>query len=415
MKILHVSGYDTLGIQANGYLLHCYFREKGHQSSMFVHERHSDDPDVHSLYHPVFSRLNGATVRLESYLSLWGILPAEAISLLFRRAFWQADIVHLHLVHNAQFFPLLLLPVLCWLKGKRRVVLSAHDMFIYTGHCIYSEGCELWRTGCARCPDISIPFPMKKDRSALVWRIKRAVFALSRLQLIAGSPWIRRNIAASPILRGLPVRNIDYGVDTRRFRVKDKRACRERFSIPPDADVIAFRYTRAYRNFKGSQYLDEALARYVPRRETYIIAFEQQATEDTFHGKYRVVSLGWTNTDQDLIADALNAADIFLMPSTSEAFGLMAVEAMACGTPAIVFEGTALPETIDAPHSGIAVPAKDSAALANAIERILGDPAYRARLAENGLKHVAEKHNFERYADAHLALYRDILGHVSPL
>lgn len=412
MNILHISGYDILGIQANGYLLHDYYRAKGHRSVMLVHERRSQDEDVLTFHDPVFSRLNGLMSRIEAKLSIWGLLPAEALSLLYRRAFWKADIVHLHLVHNTRFFPVPLIPLLSWLKGRRRVVLSVHDMYMYTGHCIYSEGCARWQTGCGACPDLSLPFPMKRDFTRAVWMIKRWTFALSRIQLIAGSPWIRRNIAASPILRRLPVFDIDYGVDTRFFRVKDKQRCRARFGIPMDADVIAFRYGRAYRNFKGSAFIDEALEQFQPKRQTYLLTFEQPIPETQYGGKFRVVNLGWTDADRELLADGLNAADIFLMPSTSEAFGLMSIEAMACGTPPIVFTGTALPETVDAPRSGIAVPAKDANALCLAIARVLDDVGYREQLVANGLRHVADKHSFERYADAHLDLYSRILGDV---
>ena len=93
------------------------------------------------------------------------------------------------------------------------------------------------------------------------------------------------------------------------------------------------------------------------------------------------------------------------MPSIAEGFGLMAVESMACGTPVIVFEGTALPETIAAPDCGIAVPYKDSDALRQAIERLLRDPDLHRHLRENGLRHVAAKHSFEAYAKGYLRLY----------
>jgi glycosyltransferase involved in cell wall biosynthesis len=116
------------------------------------------------------------------------------------------------------------------------------------------------------------------------------------------------------------------------------------------------------------------------------------------------MELGWIE-NTGTIAEALNAADLFLMPSIAEAFGLMAIESMACGTPVIVFEGTALPETINAPECGIAVPYKDSRALARAIDQVLGDPELHRRLRENGLRHVAAKHSFDTYAEGYLRLY----------
>jgi glycosyltransferase involved in cell wall biosynthesis len=94
------------------------------------------------------------------------------------------------------------------------------------------------------------------------------------------------------------------------------------------------------------------------------------------------------------------------MPSTAEAFGLMAIESMACGTPAIVFDGTALPETIGGPECGVIVPQGDAAALTKAIEDCLDNPDKLDRYRQNGLRHVASKHGFEDYAQRHLDLYQ---------
>jgi glycosyltransferase involved in cell wall biosynthesis len=174
--------------------------------------------------------------------------------------------------------------------------------------------------------------------------------------------------------------------------------------LPRDAQVIAFRSVQHGRNFKGMEYIEAALQRYKPAKETWLLTFEGKGGLDSLRGKYKFLELGWIE-DTGAIAEALNAADLFLMPSIAEAFGLMAIESMACGTPVIVFEGTALPQTIDAPDCGIAVPYKDSVALAQAISQALGDTDLYRRLRENGLRHVAAKHSFETYAEGYLRLY----------
>ncbi|MCC3262463.1 glycosyltransferase, partial [Paenibacillus polymyxa] len=59
---------------------------------------------------------------------------------------------------------------------------------------------------------------------------------------------------------------------------------------------------------------------------------------------------------------------------------------MACGKPTICFEGTALPEVVFTPQAGLAVPSRDSAALAAAMERLIGDPQERlARKTVNAM------------------------------
>jgi glycosyltransferase involved in cell wall biosynthesis len=409
VKIVQISGFDTLGIQVNGYLLHRRLEERGHDSHMFVHAKYSDDPKVEPLFNAILSRLNGLMVRLQLILSLWSVLPAEGFSILGKRPFWRADIVHIQLMHNAQFFSLVLVALLSWLKPKGRVVLSIHDMFMVTGHCLYSLDCERWKTGCGKCPDLAIPFVIRRDATRFNWWFKRLVFRLARIHLVVGSPWQARMIEQSPILRKLPVHYIPYGIDTRIYRPRDKAAARRRFGIPLDAHVIAFRHVPYSRNFKGGAYIIDALAQYEPRRETYLLTIEGVGGLDAVSDKYKIVQNAWTNDDQELIADFLTAADVFLMPSIAEAFGLMAAEALACQTPVVVFEGTALPETINAPQFGLAVPMKDAAALAGAIAELLGDEERRLRMGHLGADFVSRKHNFEDYVEKHLALYRSIL------
>lgn len=408
VKIVQVSGFDTLGIQVNGYLLHEYFRSLGHQSYMYVHQKFSKDEDVQEVGSGFFSRLNGLAIRIQTRLSLWTLLPAEALSLPFRRTFRRADIVHLQLIHNAQFFSILLLPLLGLVKKSGRLILSIHDMFHFTGHCIYSLDCDRWKTGCGSCPHMEVPFPIQVDTTRFTWIVKWLVFKLSRVQLVVGSPWQYRHVKMSPILRHLPVHYIPYGVDTRVFYVRDKSACRKRFGIPDDADVISFRSVPFSKNFKGTEFIIEALKLYQPKKKTYLLTLEGVGGLDAVKDKYEMVHLPWTNEDRDLIADVLSAADVFLMPSLAEAFGLMAIESMACGTPAIVFDGTALPETVNAPHCGVAVPMKDSVALNEALAMVLGDPDYRQQLRQNGLKYVQSKHTFERYANSYLKLYNKL-------
>jgi glycosyltransferase involved in cell wall biosynthesis len=268
--------------------------------------------------------------------------------------------------------------------------------------------CERWKTGCGNCPDLDIPFKFRRDTTALNWKIKRAVFKRSALDIVVGSRWQAERVRQSPLLSHLAMHHVPYGVDTRVYKTGDKAAARAILGIPADAHVIAFRSTPYSRNFKGTEYIESALNSFKPRKRTFLVLLEGIGGLNSLRQKFDILELGWI-FDQAKIALALQAADIFLMPSIAEAFGLMAIESMACGTPVIVFEGTALPETIDAPRSGIAVPYKDSEALARAIADCLDNPGRLAQLRENGLRHVAAKHSFEAYADGYLALYERLV------
>ncbi len=96
----------------------------------------------------------------------------------------------------------------------------------------------------------------------------------------------------------------------------------------------------------------------------------------------RVCFLG-TLSDSELAA-VYRGALCLVLPSLVEGFGLPALEAMACGTPAIVSNRAALPEV--AGDAGVLVDPDDAEALRRAMEKVLGDPELRAAMRKAGLE-----------------------------
>jgi glycosyltransferase involved in cell wall biosynthesis len=203
---------------------------------------------------------------------------------------------------------------------------------------------------------------------------------------------------------------IPFGINTKVFKPHDQAESRARFGIPHDAIVLAFRWT-PYFSVKGSDYIKRALEILKLDKPTYVLLFDAPHTYglESLEEKYHFVDLGWVE-DPYQVALALSAADLFLMPSIAESFGMMAVESMACGTPVIVFEGTSLPSVIDAPHGGIAVPYMDHGALAQAIKSVLNNSALRQSLVENGSRIVQQRYTLDAYVRRHLELYESLLS-----
>ena len=404
LKLVQVSSYDMIGIQVNGYLMHKWIQQHGYESRMVMFSKLSDDNGVIELGSNLQRRLNRFMFRLDARIDSRAILPTLSYGLENNPWVRSADIVNLHLIHAAPFFSLLGLPAL---TRKKKVILSVHDMFLMTGHCIYPMDCERWKTGCGNCPDLGLPIEVSHDTTARNWKLKKWVFDHSNLEIVVGSPWQEERVKQSPILKGFRRHMIPYGVDTRVFKPRDKKEARRILGLPEDAHVIAFRSSLFYRNFKGSEYIEAALKVYQPKQPTVLLIFEDEAGMESLQDKYQFHFLGWV-IDSERIALGLQAADIFLMPSIAEAFGLMAIESMACGTPAIVFDGTALPDTIGGPRCGRIVPQGDATALAKAIEECLANPDRLDAYRKSGLSHVALKHNFQDYAKRYLSLYQQL-------
>ena len=100
----------------------------------------------------------------------------------------------------------------------------------------------------------------------------------------------------------------------------------------------------------------------------------------------RVCFTGWV-TEEDL-PYVLSGAELLVMPSLYEGFGLPALEAMACGTPVVASNVGAVPEVVG--QAALLVDPTDTGALADAMRRVLADGDLRADLAERGLARAAQ-------------------------
>ena len=104
-------------------------------------------------------------------------------------------------------------------------------------------------------------------------------------------------------------------------------------------------------------------------------------------------------------------ADLLLMPSLHEGFGLPALEAMACGTPVVVSNRGSLPEVVG--DAGLLVEPHDIEGIARAAERLTTDPALRTDLIRRG-RERARAFTWERTARETLAVYQEVLGQSAP-
>ena len=103
------------------------------------------------------------------------------------------------------------------------------------------------------------------------------------------------------------------------------------------------------------------------------------------------------------------AADVVAVPSHSESFGLVAVEAQACGTPVVAADVGGLPMAVADGRSGLLVQGHAPDTWAEALQRVLSDDSLRARLAMGARPH-AESLSWDRTVDGLLASYAAALA-----
>ena len=88
----------------------------------------------------------------------------------------------------------------------------------------------------------------------------------------------------------------------------------------------------------------------------------------------------------------------------------MAIEALAAGRPMVATEVDGTPEVLIHEKTGLLAPPANPAALAAAIDRLLGDPGLASRLASQGRKFVQENFAVQRQIDQTAALYSELMG-----
>ncbi|HEV2387550.1 MAG TPA: glycosyltransferase family 4 protein [Candidatus Acidoferrales bacterium] len=94
-----------------------------------------------------------------------------------------------------------------------------------------------------------------------------------------------------------------------------------------------------------------------------------------------------------------DAADIFVMPSRQEGFGIVYLEAMAAGKPIVAAASGGSTEVVDDGQTGFLVDYADAAALANRLLRLLADADLRRRMGEEGRRKVVKEHQYEFFRD----------------
>jgi glycosyltransferase involved in cell wall biosynthesis len=231
--------------------------------------------------------------------------------------------------------------------------------------------------------------------------------------VVAISSGVADSLAAAGVDRS-SVTVVPSGVDCERFRPPsaDERArARARFEI--SHGEIAIAAVGALEARKGHRYLIEAIAALADSGVALkcLIAGDGSIRADlereiTALGcAPRVAMLGQIEDPREL----LWAADVFAMPSLKEGLGVAALEAMACGVPAIVSAVGGLREVVEHDRTGILVEPARADEIAAAIARLASSAELRTRMGVAARQRVEQNYSMGAMAERTLALYRAAL------
>lgn len=290
------------------------------------------------------------------------------------------------------------------------IVWSLHDMNPVTGGCHLPGTCQGFKAECRNCPQIR-PLPGDRHPARRYLQIKAEVYGGRSIHLVANSNWMLRAAEESSIGRhAQSIRLIHLGVDLEAFRPRDQEFCRSLLGVPSEKFIIAFGAADLNDANKNLKLLCNALKGSTLRDQFHLLLFGGGAP--AFDLPVSATFVGWTESES-LLSIVYSAADVLAMPSRFESLGMTALEALACGTPAIVSRTGGLTDIVQDGENGYALPVDDAEAFRNTLERVASDPQVRQSLQDRARDSIAERFCWDQTADAYLSLYQEIVGEIA--
>ncbi|MBM6403137.1 D-inositol-3-phosphate glycosyltransferase [Phycicoccus sp. CSK15P-2] len=210
------------------------------------------------------------------------------------------------------------------------------------------------------------------------------------------------------------------GVDLTTFRPGSRVEARAALGLPSEAVLLLF--VGRIQPLKGPDVLVRAAAELVRRdpslRERLVVGILGGASGSGVRNPMGLPELAERRgigtalrvvppVDRETLAQWYRAADVVAVPSHSESFGLVAVEAQACGTPVVAANVGGLPTAVG--DAGVLVDGHDTASWASALGSVLCDPELASGLSRRAVEH-AQGFGWARTAEKLQGVYREALA-----
>jgi len=267
--------------------------------------------------------------------------------------------------------------------------------------------------------------PSPKERTQIEKKLMR-----SADMIISTSPQEKLDMVREYGVSGKNVAVIPAGVNLRRFTPLGKASARRKLKLPQDKKIVVFAGKMEKR--KGGETLIKAvkeiqknclkiysqLAVYMFSGDPRIQRKKEKKETTTRHAlKDMIRDLEVDDTvklmpgiEQDKLHYYYGAADVVVMPSYYEPFGMVAVEALATGTPVVASNVGGLKWTIQDGVTGFHARAKSAKGFAKQIVRILNDPVLERKMSRNGIEQARKNYAWLKIAKKTLAIYKQLIA-----
>ncbi|MBD2006279.1 MULTISPECIES: glycosyltransferase family 4 protein [Cyanophyceae] len=238
-------------------------------------------------------------------------------------------------------------------------------------------------------------------------------------RIVATSPQEKEHMRSLVSTKG-SIDIIPCGTDIRKFGSVSREAAREKLGIDPNAKVVF--YVGRFDRRKGIETVVRAVAKSQMRDQNVKLVIGGGSRPGQSDGIERdriekiVGEVGLRDITtfpgrlgDDTLPSYYAAADVCVVPSHYEPFGLVAIEAMASETPVVASDVGGLQYTVVPEETGLLAPPKDDAAFAVAIDRILANPEWAKELGKKARVRVEKQFSWDGVASQLGELYTHLL------
>lgn len=333
------------------------------------------------------------------------------------------DLVVIGNVHGSGVAP----EALSAIAAKYETVFFMHDAWLLTGRETYFGDNDDFLSGVVGPTSLDAGYPaMAPEGIRPAWEAKRRFITGSeRLTILTNSQWLAdRAHDALAALDGLeppaddgvpfdlgyrpPVRAVRYGIELDEFKPLDKATCRDALGLPQDDFIIMASACSLDDERKGIALLAEALEQLaLPDALVVGVGYTPPNAKPPIPG---MRAMGYMR-DAKQLAMLYCACDVFVAPSTDEAFGQVFIEAAACGTPSVGLPVGGVPEAITHGVTGLVAREISAGALAQAIDTLYRDRDYLCDMGQWARLHAENEWGlWTSYQRLHAALAQSGAG-----
>lgn len=306
------------------------------------------------------------------------------------------DILHLHNLHGYYLhYPLLFKYLREEFKGK--LFWTFHDCWPITGHCAYftMKNCSKWQTECHHCPNKGVyPISWGLDSSKANYRMKKELFSgLEQLTILCPSVWMQEIVEKS-FLKDTKSVVVSNGIDLDIFSPREGSRVQKKYHLPSGKKVL-LGVAGIWEERKGLNTFLE-LAKKLSGDWVIVLVGLNKAQKQKMPSN--VIGIERTE-DPTQLAELYSLAAVFVNPSREESFSLVTIEAMACGTPVIALDDTAVRELITE-DNGILLHDPEPGDYLRALEEL-----ERKELSVERIRKSVERYSRKNMTDQILKLY----------